>query len=344
MMRRQRKMTIKPTAIKTPSLRRYAAFPVLALAVGCSTLAFGADDDPHFWLDRMAKAVEYMNYEGVFIHMHNGEMESMEVVHRYQDNKVGERITALDGAGREIIRNENEVMCIFPDKRTVLVEPRKDQSPLLSTLPSYSEDLNSYYEFLMHKKTRVAGRPTQVLVVKPRDGFRYGFKLWLDTATAMPLKSQLRNEQGEVVEQILFAEITLPQTIADSALKARIKTENFRWVRQAPQARAAESRGKVMWRAARVPRGFQLSVTHRQVMAGSESPVDHLVYTDGLASVSVFVEALDSDAEPDEGWSKIGAANAFSTRISGRVVTAVGEVPAHTVKAIANSVREDRHE
>jgi sigma-E factor negative regulatory protein RseB len=323
-------------------LRRFAAHaPVLLLtfvAVDLFVVEVSAQE-ARSWLDRMNRAVEELNYRGTFVHVLDGAAETLYIIHRNEDGRIGERIVSLDGVGREIIRQEDEVQCILPDRRVVLLEARRDLSPLVAALPSYSEELEPHYELTLYTTARVANRPTRMLGIKPRDEFRYGYMLWLDQATAMPLKSQLTDESGRIIEQILFTQIELLDSIPASALEPTIDTEGFTWLRP-PESTplTTEVAEGVPWRAASVPGGFKLSVATQSPIAGSEYPVEHLVYSDGLATVSVFIEDPNTKAEVGEGFSSVGSTNAFSLTLRGRKVTAVGEVPRLTVRTIASSL------
>ncbi len=323
--------------VSHPRAKLFGQLPgmgILALAVG-PLVALA--QTPQDWLARMSEAVELLNYEGTFIHMHDGSVESLYIIHRNDAGKISERIVSMDGAGREIIRHEDEVTCILPDQRSVLIEQRKDASPLLSALPNYSDRLERHYVVALFRRGRVAGRMTQIVSIKPRDSFRYGYRLWLDEATAMPLKSQLKNDRNEIVEQILFTSIAMPETIPQSAIEPTIDTQGFTWYRP-PASAQSQDPAVAAWRAAQVPSGFELSAATVRVMAGSEYPVEHLVYSDGLAAVSVFIEDPKTRTEPMTGFARMGSANAFSVRLSGRQVTAVGEVPRRTVESIATSL------
>ena len=291
------------------------------------------------WLDRMNRAVEELNYQGTFVHVLGAAAETLHIIHRNHEGSIGERIVSLDGVGREIIRQQDEVQCTLPDRRVVLLEVRRDLSPLVAALPSYSEELEPHYELKLYSTDRVAKRQTQVLEIKPRDEFRYGYMLWLDSETAMPLKSQLTDENGEIVEQILFTEIELLESIPASALEPTIDTEGFEWLRPPESTElTSEVAPNVPWRAASLPGGFKLSVATQSPIAGSEYPVEHLVYSDGLATVSVFIENPNSKAEVGDGFSNVGSTNAYSLTTRGRKVTAVGEVPRQTVRTIASSL------
>lgn len=296
--------------------------------------------DASSWLARMNSAVEELNYRGVFVHMQGTTFETLQVVHANDNGRVSERVMSLDGAAREIIRDGEEVRCIFPDSETVMLEDNANASPLVAALPSYSDALAASYDFKRHTRTdRVADRRTQIISIMPKDGLRYGYRLWLDEKTAMPLKSELVDESSVTVEKMLFTHIEIADAIPASELEATINTEGFAFWR--PPAMAKQSQSKTSLVAAHLPPGFRLSFATTGPMAGSRYPVDHLVYTDGLATVSVFIEDPRRSPEIATGFSRLGTANAFSLTIGGRQVTAVGEVPRRTVEWIARSLRDE---
>ncbi|MFO7285601.1 MAG: MucB/RseB C-terminal domain-containing protein [Gammaproteobacteria bacterium] len=309
--------------------------------VYCSLLAFvsfdAAAQDARWWLDRMNRAVVELNYEGTFVHVLGNNTETMHIIHRNHHGRISERLVSLDGVGREIIREEDVVKVIFPDKRLVLLETRKDTSPLVSALPNYSAELEPHYEFTLYDTARVAKRPVQVVAIKPKDEYRYGYTLWLDRDTAMPLKSVLQDERGEVIEQILFTQIQISDFIPASALHPAIDTEGFTFLR-APEEPPPTEFTPPEYRASMLPRGFRLSAATQSAIAGSDHPVAHLVYSDGLATVSVFIEDPKTSSEVAEGFSRVGSTNAYSLTLNGRKVTAIGEVPRKTVRSIAMSL------
>jgi sigma-E factor negative regulatory protein RseB len=315
------------------STRKIAVLGAAAL-VAFSAPAQEAQD----WLSRMNSAIEDLSYRGVFVHMQGAAVETLQIVHINDAGRISERIMSMDGVGREIIRREDAVWCILPDTETVLLEDLTDASPLVAALPSYSTELELHYDFNLHRRTaRVAQRRTQVVSIIPKDEFRFGYRLWLDTETAMPLKSQLLDETGQAVEQILFTQIEISASIPKSALEPTINTEGFTLFR--PPTMTPPTEQSLSLLPSGLPNGFQLSASMRGSMAGSRYPVNHLVVSDGLATVSVFVEDPKSSPEVAPGYSRLGSANAFSLRVGGRQVTAVGEVPPQTVEAIARSLR-----
>ncbi len=304
--------------------------------------ARAGDADARDWLERMSRALANENYEGRFCHLSGSRTQLIRIVPRVDKGKVGERLVSLDGSGREIIRNETEVICYLPDKRTVLIEKRTDNRSLLAALPSYNKDLGEHYIFeKLGKVARTLGRKTQTVLVKPRDQYRYGYRLWLDEETAMPLKSQLFDRDGRVIEQILFAELNLRDRISADELKPTVSAENYRVLRQDPESPRLAGTA-VGWEVVRPPAGFRMAAWRLQAIAGSATPVLHLVYSDGLASVSVFIEPLDAAVERMRGLARVGASSVFSRELDGRQVTVLGEVPAATVEAIAAGIAPDR--
>jgi len=158
------------------------------------------------------------------------------------------------------------------------------------------------------------------------------------------LKTQLCDGHGHVIEQIVFASLTLSSRIPDSAFKPEVSTEGFQWLRNESLAPTRDSpkAASLVWNALKLPPGFKMSARSAQTMPGSTAPVDHLVFSDGFASVSVFVEAqarATADQPPVSESARVGSSSAFSTVIDGHKVTAVGEVPPATVRYIANSVK-----
>ncbi len=314
-----------------PAGRVAAPSIVLLLVFGGHASAQEARD----WLERMTRAVEELNYRGTFVHVLGGTAETLQIVHRNEDGKTGERILALDGAGSEFVRQGDRAQAIFPDRRIVLLETRSDSSPLVSALPSNATEFSPHYDLALGDGARVAERAVQVLEIRPRDEFRYGYRLWLDQETAMPLKSQLVGERGEVVEQIVFTEIEITADIPASELEPTIDTTGFTTLRAPASAPLA---AEVPWRAMDAPDGFELSVATQSSIAGSDTPVGHLVYSDGLATVSVFIEASAAQADMPDGFSTAGSTNAYSQTFGDRKVTAIGEVPRRTVRRIASSL------
>lgn len=328
-------------------------FAWVLLVVACAAMAAPAtaDDGPREWLDRMAHALEYLNYEGTLVQLEGQEPAVMRIVHRVDGGVPMERITALDGIGREIIRQGDVVTCILPDQHVVIVEDRdgngRSASPLQRQFGRNLSIDDRYYRLAIATGGNLLGRDTRVVTVHPTDTYRYGYRLWLDQQTAMPLKIQVTADDGSVVEQLLFSDISLPTQIPESAVKPTRDTDGYSWHRSATGAAGAQAKPSAAgWAVRDPPPGFTLRTVRMQRRssgpagdATAAEPIRQLVLSDGVTSVSVFVEAGVKAAERSEGRSRIGAANAYTTTAAGYLVTAMGEVPARTVEAMARSVR-----
>src|SRR5690554_3339914 len=212
--------------------------------------------DAREWLARMNRAVEELNYEGTFVHVRGNYSETLHIIHRNHNGRISERLVSRDGAGREFIREEDVVKVILPEQRLVVIEARKDEGRLASALPNYCAELEPHYDFTLGRGTRVANRPVNVVSIKPKDEYRYGYTLYLDRETAMPLKSLLLNERDEVIEQIVFTQIQISDFIPASALHPGIDTQDFELLEaEVPQQADAVPISAPEWRAS-MPPGF----------------------------------------------------------------------------------------
>lgn len=321
------------------TLRGVTKVCALACCLLTGTLAQAVDSDARSWLERMSKSLTERNYDGRFIHSRDDQSETLRIVHRNVKGKITERLVSFDGSRREYIRTNTEVTCYMPDTRSVLVESRPDSDALLSLIPEYRSGLEAYYDISVGPVVTILGRKAQVLTVQPRDEYRYGYRLWLDAETAMPLKSQLFSRNGRVIEQVAFAELTVRDRIADDDLRPAVDASGYQWVRHEIRRRTV-AQESVGWRITNLPPGFKLQVTRLQPLVGSSVPVRHLVYTDGLATVSLFIEQVTGVAQ-GTGLQKVGSAFAFHSEAQGYQVTAVGEVPAVTVKSMVSSLIRD---
>jgi sigma-E factor negative regulatory protein RseB len=323
---------------------RITARFALALAAGFAAAA--AADDARGLFERMEHALATRNYQGTFVHEHDGQSETLRIVHRAEGEGFAERLVSLDGSGREVIRRDGELRAYFPDQRVVLVESDTKAGLLFSGLQGLDSSAGQMYRLSEEAPTRISGRATRVLLVEPLDDLRYGYRVWVDEASAMPLKTQLHTAAGRLIEELVFAELTLPAQVADGALQPSRAARECRTLRHAAAGAAAPPQvADTTWDAADLPPGFRLVANSTRRMGNEQRAVTHLVFSDGLASVSVFVEPqarlpANGRREPaPQTLTRMGSSSAVSTEVDGHRVTAIGEVPPDTVRAIAGSLR-----
>jgi len=318
-------------------MRATAAVVATALIGGFVSPARASEDDAGAWLERMTQALATRNYDGLFTHSTPRQSETMRIVHRVDADGSTERLVSLDGNGREIIRTPREVHAYLPDRRLVLVEPRTDEGSLVKALPTPGAHLEEHYELRTGKGHRLLGREVQVIEVRPRDQYRYGYKLWLDQKTAMPLRSEVTSVDGTMLEQMQFTQLEMYRSLEPRAVEPTVDATGFRWMRSNRHV-AEVVVPPVGWRALKLPPGFQLVGTRQQTVPGVPMPVQHLLFTDGFAFVSVFIEPGARNTSAPSEASSVGSASTFTTHMGGFVVTAVGEVPPTTVRDLATSL------
>lgn len=317
--------------------RRLDRVVVLLLAVAAAP-AF-AGQTAHEWLVKSNEAARRLTYEGVFVYEHGKQLDVMRIVHRNQDGRRRERLVSLNGAPREVIRNDREVICYLPDEKSVFVEHRKVDSKIFpGLLPEQLQALEQNYEIQLGRSARVVGRSAQQILILPRDRLRYGYQLWADRDTGLLLKAELLDTRTQPIEQFMFTHLTIGGSIPDAAFEPESVAPGLVWHRAEAQDPAARPAPQPPLQARELPKGYRLSTHIVRQLPLRQTPVDHLVYSDGLATVSVFVERDDKGSGGGLGMSKIGAVHAYSRRVDGYRVIVVGEVPAETVKLIAEAV------
>ncbi|MDH4046758.1 MAG: MucB/RseB C-terminal domain-containing protein [Gammaproteobacteria bacterium] len=305
-----------------------------------SALAAAAQDNsaPAEWLRGMSRVVSNMDYEGTVIRRQNGKTEALKLVHKIIDGVVHERLVTQEGNGLEIIRVGNEVHCILPDRKSVLIEQWNNQSTLFSTLPGGDISFGAYYDLSVVREERVAGRPAVLVAVRPHDQFRFGHRLWLDRQTAFPLRTELVDQNGVLIEEIKFADIRFGEVVASDALEPSLSLDDFTWYTEPAKAQPVPVRTD--WISDDLPGGFGVVSTTSDSLSGTIAPVTHIVYSDGLAAVSVFIGKKSQDNVAER--SRIGSSSSYSAVYDDYRITAVGEVPQETVKRIASSMRQTR--
>ena len=319
------------------NLRASARFFLLPACLAFST-AVAAADAAHDWLMKINQAARTLDYEGVFVYQHESQLEAMRIIHKVENGAARERLVSLNGAPREIIRDQRQITCYWPDRNSVVVEFRKaDSQTFPAILPERLQDLDDYYTIRLGKVERITGRPAQLVIVKPVDEYRYGYHLWADHDTGLLLKADLLDSQGNILEQFMFTQISIGAKIPAAALEPGVSGQGMVWHRE--EENPASVAAAPEWMVAQLPKGFRLSAHITRQAPMHKRPVEHLVYTDGLAAVSVFVEKRGANDRPFMlGPSRMGAANALGLRVDGYQITTVGEVPAETISLIGNSV------
>lgn len=287
--------------------------------------------DAQDWLTRLAEAEQRQSFQGTFVYERHGSFSTHSIWHRVEEGgRVRERLLQLDGPAQEVLRVDGRPQCVSGSLA--------DQVASAQAWPARALDpqqLAAWYDLRVVGQSRVAGRPAVVLAVLPRDQHRYGFELHLDRETGLALKSLLLNEKGQLLERFQFTRLETAEAPSEAALQPGADCRPIK-VSTAPAASANA------WRSEWLPPGFNLtSALERRSPASSEA-VAWLIYGDGLARFSVFLEPLRG-AVVEDARSQLGPTVAVSKRMSTAggdvMVTVVGEIPLGTAERVALSMR-----
>ena len=321
----------------------YLAGFLLLVALAAAPDATGEPQEIRRWLERMARASRSLDYVGTFVYRSGTALQSMKIIHRADPDGSRERLVALSGAAREVIRDGRRVTCILPDDRTVVIARRRPRhlypavfDPGLAAGP----DISGLYSLSSGGVERVADREAVVIDIRPKDRYRYGFRLAADRRTGLLLKSELLDGGGTALEQIVYTRLELPDSIPDEALEPRVSGAGFtRYEAASPPATGDDPAERAQeWEVGWLPAGFRMTGGSYAPIRPGRVPVDHRVYGDGLVSLSVFIERASGAGDRLEGRSSVGAVNAFSRIVEGFQLSVVGEVPGITVEKVAASI------
>jgi sigma-E factor negative regulatory protein RseB len=309
----------------------------LLLLLAAAVVPAHAGDTAREWLNAMSEALESLNYDGTFVYLHDGKLEAMHIIHQRDSGGEKERLFSLTGSAREVIRDNQSVTCIMPDSKSVMVGRSRPRQPF-PVLPRDLASLEKYYRLENIGDDRMTGVMSQVVAVTPRDAYRYGYRFWISKDSKLLLKTDLTGADGVPIEQVMFTRLSVGTDVSESAMQSSLGEQGKAWHHQDIGGAATAETGKPGWVVKRLPEGFTLTSYQRKHMRPVGAGTEHLVYSDGLATVSVYVEMASADDNILTGLSSMGAMNTYGTVVGGHQVVVVGEVPAVTVEMMARSI------
>lgn len=296
------------------------------------------------WIEKMSSAMQNLNYTGTFVYMHDGDVEAMKIYHSKLDGVEHERLFSLNGEAREIIRNADSVVCIWPGSKSVIVSKSQPRTPFPQFDPDQLSILELYYQFKKGGHARVAGRRASVIDIVPLDNFRYGYRLWVDAENYLLLRSTMSDAGNNIVEQVMYTDVRFPDSIPLEMFNASITGQKHEWlVNQpivAPDEKLVDANLPGVEKMS-LPGGFELISDKVTPVAGSDSVARRLMYSDGLASFSIFIADAGGQGAGGNnliGGSSMGAVHAYGIRHDQWHATVVGEVPHATVKMLAETM------
>jgi sigma-E factor negative regulatory protein RseB len=314
---------------------RLAPAIVLSQLWVCVTVA--AADGPDqaealAWLQKIATAAGQLNYSGTFVYQHGDQVETSRIVHLVDHGAEYEKLETLDGPKREIIRTPTEVLTYFADTLQVKREKRTARKEFPALLPEQLSGVAEHYQLRKGGRERIAGYDAQALTLEPRDEYRYGHKLWVEDNTRLLLKARMLDENSHAVGQFHFTDVNINGPLTRESVKP-----SFNIPLEDGSANLA-SPSDTGWVVRNPPPGFKKIMEMKRPKRDGQGQISHLVFSDGLAAVSVFIESTPAARRGADGPSHQGAVNIYTKSLPEHLVTVLGETPAVTVMQIANSV------
>ena len=307
------------------------------LATQFSYVNAAQDEDPWMVLQKAAQAARELSYQGVFIYQSGKTARSVQITHMNYGQGEYARMFVLDGSPREVLSQGNDVVIFSPRDEKVVIEKRRGQNLFPALLPIDIEAIKPSYQVRMGGTERIGGREGQIVYLEPRDKYRYGYKLWADREYGLLLKSASSNEHDQVMEQMAFNQLALLNTQNMDWFHPHIDP-NKQYVMEEPANNRVSTADAENWSVERLPAGYKQVDQIKRMVPGKNVPLTHIVFSDGLSSVSLFIEPLTRGTRPKTGSTSLGATNLHAAVFEGHQIMVVGEVPEATVNQIANSV------
>jgi sigma-E factor negative regulatory protein RseB len=305
---------------------------VLALA---TTVAQAQSPETLSWLRKIHDATQRLSYTGTFVYQNGGRTESSRITRYVDAGGDIEKLEVMDGVPREIVRTRDTVRCYLPDSRVIKVEQRVDRRTergFPALLPERISALARHYDLSLGETRRIAGFDCQAVLLQPKDDLRYGYRLYADVNSGMLLQAVTVDAAGEVKESFRFTQLRLGGVTRDMV---RTRHAGKEW--RIEDAAAAPARLDGWGLNAELP-GFR-KITELKRRLGESRPVGQMVYSDGLAAVSVFIEPLESRRDRAAmGLASMGAIHIYTREVANHMITVVGEAPAASVQRIADAV------
>ncbi len=309
------------------------AVPLLPLLLGGWLVLPAHADDAQDMLKRLAQAQQQQSFQGTFVYERNGSFSTHRIWHRVVGGKVREHLLQLDGSAQEVLRVDGLTQCV-----SGTLEAGVSNLPDSPARTFDLKKLSALYDMKTVGKSRVAGRPATIIALTPKDQHRFGIELHLDNETALPLKSLLLSEKGQLLERFQFTELDTADIPTDQVLQPSADCKPVDLTKAKPEAPGKPG----PWRSEWTPPGFELTSNTSRMDPTSKVLVSSLMYDDGLSRFSVFIEPV-SAATVTDIRTQLGPTVAVSRRLTtpkgDAMVTVVGEIPLGTAERIALSMR-----
>ncbi len=295
-----------------------------------------ANNDAWQTLQKAAVAAHALSYQGIFVCQSGSQSKSVEIKHLFNGQHEFSRNVVLDGSPREVLSQGGDVVIYNPRQEKIIIEKRRGQNMFPAILPIDLEGIKANYSVKVGDIERIADRQAQSLVLEAKDNLRYSYQFWVDTEYGLLLKSVMLNNRNEAIDSMAFNQLSLINTGDLDWFKPKIDAKKAYVMEEVNTT--TDKQANQNWRLKALPEGYLKVDQMVRMVRGKALPVTHLVFSDGLASVSLFIEPLENGIKPKTGRSMVGNTSFYSNVAGSLQITVVGEVPEQTVAKIANAV------
>ena len=313
-----------------------ALLPVAALLAGLPAAA-APGTDPLAWLERAASSARLTTYAGTVVHMSGDRASTSRITHLFYGGAEHEKIEALDGERREIVRHNDEMQCFFPDAKTVRIDRRVTARFFPSLVSGPPQAIAEHYQVRLGSVERVLGQDCQWIHLDPRDSLRFAQRLCAELGSGLLLRAKTLGTRQQVLEHFTFTDLRLGPQVSRSELKSTFFAQSKDW-RRDNQNPVDTKQAATGWQVGNVPPGFLMVSERLRKFPNRAQPVSHLVFSDGLATMSVFVEPMSNPPRTAEATNEEGALSVFVRPMGEHLVTVLGEVPPAAAQQVGRSV------
>ncbi|HEX4944743.1 MAG TPA: MucB/RseB C-terminal domain-containing protein [Usitatibacteraceae bacterium] len=316
--------------------RQAAALASLALGAGLAAVA-DPGSDPVTWLQRAATSARQTTYAGTVMHMQGERTATSRITHVFVSGSEHEKIESLDGPRREIVRHDDQMQCFFPDAKTIRIDRRVTAKFFPSLVGGPMEAIAENYKLALGNVERVLGQDCQWILLDPKDALRYAQRLCAEVGSGLLLRAKTLGAKQQVLEQYAFTDLRVGRDVSRGEVKSTFLPQSKDWRRdvQPPDEPNHASTG---WSVALPPPGFRLVGEMQRKLPNRAHPVTQLVLSDGIATMSVFIEPMSNPPRTAEAANEDGALSVFVRPMGENIVTVLGEVPPSAAQQVGRSI------
>lgn len=307
---------------------------VLACGVLLASLISQAAEDPWLLLKKTAFAARELNYQGIFIYQNGEQMRSVQIIHMNNDGVELARNVVLDGQPREVFKEGSDIVIFNAKTDKVVIEKRHGQNLFPAMLPTNLDSIKASYSAKLGGSERIAGREAQIIDLVPNDSYRYSYRVWADAEYGLLLKMTLSDNRNQVLERIGFTQLSMMHSQNLDWFQPNIDSKKHYVMEEAGEVNHVSDN----WIVANLPPGYR-KIDHILIpVANRAAPVNQMIFSDGIAAVSIFIEPITKGMRPRKGHKEVGSTNICANVVDGYQVMVVGEVPAKTVQMISRAL------